>query len=42
MVARVIKVKNCCGNMGLLPFFTQALLDIVVEANLTPPRLGRF
>ena len=36
MIARVIKVKNSCGQYGPAAPFTQALLDTVVEANLTP------
>jgi hypothetical protein len=37
MTARVIKVKNNCGQYGPAAPFTQALLDIVTEANLTAP-----
>jgi hypothetical protein len=36
MIARVINIKNSCGQYGPAAPFTQALLNIVVEANLTP------
>jgi hypothetical protein len=37
MIARVIKeLKAAVASTSLLPPFTQALLDKVVEANLTP------
>ena len=41
MIARVIKVKNSCGQYGPAAPFTQALLDTVVEAKFNPPRLER-
>lgn len=34
MIARVIKVKNSCGQYGPAASFTQALLDMVVEAKI--------
>ena len=36
MNARVIKVKNSCGQYGPAAPFTQALLDTVVEAKFNP------
>ena len=41
MIARVIKVKNSCGQYGPAAPFTQALLDTVVEAKFKSPRLER-
>ena len=36
MIARLIKVKNSCGQYGPAAPFTQALLDTVVEAKFNP------